>query len=93
MSTRNETHSQVASEVDEVVGIMQGNIQKVMQRGETLDTLQDKTTNLQQSSSQFKRSANQVRKEMWWKDVKVKIILGALVAALLIIVIYAVSLR
>ena len=33
-------------QVDEVVGIMQDNIQKVMDRGERLDTLQVKTGKL-----------------------------------------------
>jgi vesicle-associated membrane protein 4 len=33
----------VQKEVDEVVGVMQNNIQKVMERGEKLDTLQNKS--------------------------------------------------
>ena len=39
----NDKSRQVHNEVDQVVEIMQGNIQKVMQRGEQLDTLQNKT--------------------------------------------------
>ena len=35
--------AQVKTEVDEVVGIMQTNIHKVIERGEQLDTLQNKT--------------------------------------------------
>ena len=35
--------AQVKNEVDEVVGIMQTNIHKVIERGEQLDTLQNKT--------------------------------------------------
>ena len=34
---------QVRAQVDEVVGIMQNNIEKVMQRGEHLDSLNQKT--------------------------------------------------
>lgn len=33
----------VKQQVDEVVGIMQTNIEKVMERGENLDNLQNKT--------------------------------------------------
>ncbi|KAJ3252174.1 hypothetical protein HK103_001785 [Boothiomyces macroporosus] len=82
--------NQVQQEVDEVVGIMQGNIHKVMQRGEQLDSLQNKTEDLQNSSLQFKRGANQVRKEMWWKDMKLKLIIGGVVAVILIIIIVSV---
>ncbi|RKO87337.1 hypothetical protein BDK51DRAFT_19634, partial [Blyttiomyces helicus] len=42
---------------------------------------------LQNSSMQFKRGASKVRKQMWWKDMKMKLILLAVVAAILIIVI------
>jgi len=35
--------AQVQKEVDEVVGIMQDNIYKVVQRGEQLESLQNKT--------------------------------------------------
>ncbi|KAH6563090.1 hypothetical protein BASA50_004619 [Batrachochytrium salamandrivorans] len=82
--------AQVQQQVDEVVGIMQDNIHKVMQRGEQLDTLQNKTEDLQNSSLQFKRGANRVRKEMWWKDMKLKLIIGGVVAVVLVIIIVAV---
>ncbi|KAI8916444.1 synaptobrevin [Entophlyctis helioformis] len=82
--------AQVQQQVDEVVGIMQDNIHKVMQRGEQLETLQNKTEDLQNSSLQFKRGANKVRREMWWKDLKMKLIIGGVVGIILIIIIVAV---
>ncbi|KAJ3315370.1 hypothetical protein HDU76_002222 [Blyttiomyces sp. JEL0837] len=81
---------QVQAQVDEVVNIMNDNINKVMQRGEQLETLQNKTEDLQNSSLQFKKGANQVRKEMWWKDMKMKLILGGIVLAILIIIIVSI---
>eukprot|EP00842_Homolaphlyctis_polyrhiza_P000020 jgi/Hompol1/1018/HPOL_004417-RA len=58
-----------------------------MQRGEQLDTLQNKTEDLQNSSLQFKKGANKVRREMWWKDFKLKLIIGGVVAVVLVIII------
>ena len=46
---------------------MQNNIQKVSERGENLDNLQHKTDNLAVSAQGFRRGANRVRKQMWWK--------------------------
>ena len=46
---------------------MRDNINKVSQRGERLDSLQDKTDNLAVSAQGFRRGANRVRKQMWWK--------------------------
>lgn len=50
---------------------MRDNINKVSQRGERLDSLQDKTDNLAVSAQGFRRGANRVRKQMWWKVYKV----------------------
>jgi Synaptobrevin len=48
---------------------MRENINKVSQRGERLDSLQDKTDNLAVSAQGFRRGANRVRKQMWWKGI------------------------
>lgn len=67
---------------------MRENINKVSQRGEHLDSLQDKTDNLAVSAQGFRRGANRVRKQMWWKDVKMRIwlIIGIIVLLIVIIV-------
>ncbi|KAJ1558968.1 hypothetical protein HK096_002064, partial [Nowakowskiella sp. JEL0078] len=49
--------AQVQAQVDEVIGIMSNNIEKVVQRGEKLESLQNKTDDLQQGALQFKRGA------------------------------------
>ncbi len=46
---------------------MRDNINKVMDRGEGLNHLQNKTGELAESAHDFRRGANQVRKKMWWK--------------------------
>ena len=67
---------------------MKDNINKVSQRGERLDSLQDKTDNLATSAQGFRRGANRVRKQMWWKDMKMRIciIVGIIILLILIIV-------
>ena len=67
---------------------MRDNINKVSQRGERLDALQDKTDNLAVSAQGFRRGANRVRKQMWWKDMKMRvcIIVGIIILLLVIIV-------
>ncbi|CDS10255.1 hypothetical protein LRAMOSA02931 [Lichtheimia ramosa] len=75
--------SRVQAQVDEVVNIMQDNIDKVMQRGERLDDLRGKTEDLQSTATHFRRGANQVRKRMWWKDLKWKIIIAITILVIL----------
>ncbi|KAJ1552938.1 hypothetical protein HK405_009487 [Cladochytrium tenue] len=61
-----------------------------MQRGEELESLNTKTEDLQNSSLQFKKGANEVRKQMWWKDFKMKMILGGVILAIIVIIIIAI---
>lgn len=67
---------------------MRDNINKVSQRGERLDALQDKTDNLAISAQGFRRGANRVRKQMWWKDMKMRVclIVGIIILLLIIII-------
>lgn len=67
---------------------MRDNINKVSQRGERLDALQDKTDNLAVSAQGFRRGANRVRKKMWWKDMKMRmcLIIGIIILLVIIIV-------
>ncbi|KAJ3013732.1 hypothetical protein HKX48_005543 [Thoreauomyces humboldtii] len=81
----------VQGQVDEVIGIMHNNIEKVMARGEKLESLQNKTDDLQQGALQFKRGATKVRRQMWWKDLKLKLIIAAIIIVILIIIIVPIA--
>jgi vesicle-associated membrane protein 4 len=67
---------------------MRNNLTKVSERGENINRLQDKTDNLATSAQGFRRGANRVRKQMWWKDMKMRmcIIVGIIVLLIVIIV-------
>ncbi|KAF2839832.1 synaptobrevin [Patellaria atrata CBS 101060] len=84
----NHRTAALQAEIDSTVGIMRDNINKVSERGERLDSLQDKTDNLAVSAQGFRRGANRVRKQMWWKDMKMRmwLILGIVILLVIIIV-------
>ena len=67
---------------------MKKNLESVAQRGEHIDQLQDKSENLNQSAQGFRRGANRVRKQMWWKNMKMRIwiIVGIIILLLIIII-------
>ncbi|KIM51625.1 hypothetical protein SCLCIDRAFT_142891, partial [Scleroderma citrinum Foug A] len=58
----NSKTAAIQQQIDDTVGIMRENITKVAERGERLDSLQDKTDNLAVSAQGFRRGANRVRK-------------------------------
>lgn len=77
----------MSQQIDDTVGVMRDNINKVSQRGERLDALQDKTDNLAVSAQGFRRGANRVRKQMWWKDMKMRMCLIVGIIILLVVII------
>jgi len=83
---------QVKAATDEVVGIMHQNINKVVERGERLDDLQDKTDQLQEQSQVFNKSARKIKNQMWWKNVKLNIAIAAVCIAILIVIVLAICL-
>ncbi|KAF1808759.1 putative snare protein Snc2 [Eremomyces bilateralis CBS 781.70] len=83
----NQRTAALQAEIDSTVGIMRDNINKVSERGQRLDALQDKTDNLAVSAQGFRRGANRVRKQMWWKDMKMRICIIVGIILLLVVII------
>ncbi len=63
--------------------IMSQNIEKILDRGEKLETLTYKTENLMVHSAQFHNKARQLRRQIWWQHMKMT---GIVVLIVLIIV-------
>ncbi|PQE04954.1 vesicle-associated membrane 4 protein [Rutstroemia sp. NJR-2017a BBW] len=83
----NQRTAALQATIDDTVGVMRENINKVSERGARLDSLQDKTDSLAVSAQGFRRGANRVRKQMWWKDMKMRMCLVAGIIILIIIIV------
>eukprot|EP00124_Ichthyophonus_hoferi_P002985 Ihof_evm9s231 gene=Ihof_evmTU9s231 len=86
----NDTQIQrTQNQVDEVVGIMKDNVEKVLERDAKLTDLEDKSETLRDGAQRFQKTSTQVKKKMWWKNLKWTLIMVAvaLVIALIIILI------
>ena len=75
----------VQSEIENVRGIMTENIERVLERGERIDLLVDKTDRLGGSAHDFRVRSRGLRRRMWWKNVK-------LMALLVVVVVFLVYL-
>eukprot|EP00525_Craspedostauros_australis_P006632 CAMPEP_0198133064 /NCGR_PEP_ID=MMETSP1442-20131203/59370_1 /TAXON_ID= /ORGANISM="Craspedostauros australis, Strain CCMP3328" /LENGTH=182 /DNA_ID=CAMNT_0043794169 /DNA_START=1313 /DNA_END=1861 /DNA_ORIENTATION=- len=68
----------VKTQIDEVKGVMVQNIEKVLERGEKIELLVDKTDRLNQQAFRFESSSRALRRAMWWRKVKCYAMLGLL---------------
>ena len=60
---------------------------QVLERGERIELLVDKTDHLQSESFAFKRDARRMRQKMWWQNVRWMAALGAVVLAVIYVII------
>jgi vesicle-associated membrane protein 7 len=75
--SNNDKFHQVRGEIESVKEVMVTNIEKVLERGEALEILVDKTDNLNQASFAFKKRSTALRRAMWWKNTKLVVIMIA----------------
>ncbi|KAF2575819.1 hypothetical protein F2Q70_00006308, partial [Brassica cretica] len=62
--------SRIKGEMTQVRNVMIENIDKVLDRGERLELLVDKTANMQGNTFRFRKQARRFRSVMWWRNVK-----------------------
>ena len=74
-------------QVDEVQNIMKANVEKVLERDGKLGQLEERADRLQEGTEQFHRSAVRIKRKQWWENMKMKIIIGVVVAVVLLILI------
>ncbi|KAF9581194.1 hypothetical protein BGW38_001878 [Lunasporangiospora selenospora] len=80
---------QVQGEIEQVKDVMVHNIERVLERGERIELLVDKTDNLNQQAFAFKRRSTALKRTMWWKNTKLMVILALVVIFLIYLVICA----
>jgi len=79
----------VRKEIDEVKSIMVENIEKVLERGDKIELLVEKTDTLSHESFTFHSKSKDLKRHMWWKNFKITLILFLVVLAIIYFIIAA----
>lgn len=79
--------TQLQNQVDGVMGIMTQNIEKIIERGDKIDDLLNKTEELGVTSVQFHSTSRHVRRKMLCKNIKMWIIFGIVFSVILTLII------
>lgn len=78
----------VRGQIQEVKDVMIDNIEKVLDRGEKIDLLVDKTADLSDSAHNYRFKSKKLKNAMWWKNVKLILILVFIIFMILLVVIW-----
>lgn len=84
---------QVQNQVSGVISVMKDNISRVMERGEKLEDLEEKSGELADHATHFRHSSRRLQRKAWWQQCRLKLILAAIIAIILVIVIIIIVVR
>eukprot|EP00919_Chromeraceae_sp_WS-2016_P049290 GHVR01116688.1.p1 GENE.GHVR01116688.1~~GHVR01116688.1.p1 ORF type:complete len:272 (+),score=71.58 GHVR01116688.1:51-866(+) len=82
--TKFDKTAEVRGKVENVKEVMQENVKKILATHGNLELLEDKTASMKDSAQQFSRNTNEVKKKERWRNVKVMVIIGVILLALLL---------
>lgn len=88
---RDDAISTAQREIDDVRGIMTKNIEGLLERGERIDLLVDKTDRLGGSAREFRVRSRGLKRQMWWKNVKLMGLLVLVVVLIIVAIVLAVK--
>ncbi|XP_062083289.1 vesicle-associated membrane protein 711-like [Humulus lupulus] len=78
--------NRLKGEMGEVRNVMIENIDKVLERGDRLALLVDKTANIHGNAFRFRKQARRFRNREWWRNVKLTVALVVLLPVIVYVV-------
>eukprot|EP01065_Artemidia_motanka_P035676 TRINITY_DN43573_c0_g1_i1.p1 TRINITY_DN43573_c0_g1~~TRINITY_DN43573_c0_g1_i1.p1 ORF type:complete len:220 (+),score=75.18 TRINITY_DN43573_c0_g1_i1:61-720(+) len=89
-NSQNDKIDAITADMEELKDIMVENCEQLLQRGEKIDTLIDRATELEGESKSFKTGAKKLKREMLWRNIKF-VLLAIVLLVIIIVVICAIA--
>ncbi|AQK58006.1 Putative vesicle-associated membrane protein family protein [Zea mays] len=84
-----DTLNRLRGEVSEIHTVMVDNIEKILDRGDRISLLVDKTSTMQDSAFHFRKQSKRLRRALWMKNAKLLVVLTVVIVVLLYLIISA----
>ncbi|CAN4099007.1 unnamed protein product [Withania somnifera] len=81
-----DTLNRVRGEVSEICTIMVDNIEKILERGDRIELLVDKTGTMQDNAFHFRKQSKRLRRALWMKNTKLLGLLTCLIVLFLYLI-------
>jgi len=82
---------ELQNDVNQLTSVMQSNINKVLERGDRVDTLNERSELLTSRANEFRINSRNVRRKFWWENLRFQLILGVVIFACVVVFIYLLS--
>jgi len=74
-------------QIQEVTDVMRDNVQKVMDRGEKLEDLQQASDRLSMAGNEFREAAKRAQRRAWLQNVKSRIIIISITVTIVLFIV------
>ncbi|KAG8495668.1 hypothetical protein CXB51_013450 [Gossypium anomalum] len=81
--------NRLKGEMSQVRSVMIDNIEKVLERGDRLELLVEKTSTMQGNSLRFKKQSRRYKNAMWWSNCKITVTLILLLSLIIAYILFA----
>lgn len=78
----------IKEQIDQTKEVLIQNIDKLLERGERIELLVEKTALLEGEATTFKKTAVQLKRHMWWKNLKLWLIIIGVVAVVIFLIVW-----
>lgn len=82
---------ELQDDVNQLTSVMQTNINKVLERGDRMDTLNERSELLSSRANEFRINSRNISRKFWWQNFRFQLTIGVVVLALIVIIIYSIS--
>ena len=62
----------------------------MLERGERLDDVMDKSEAMRDTANTFRQKGKELRRKMWWQNMKMKLIIAAVVIVLILLLFFGI---
>ena len=77
---------EIQGALDDVRDVMTQNIDKVIERNGKIESIVERSEELDDVATTFRRRAKTVQKKMWWNDMRMKIFLGVGIIVVILVI-------
>jgi hypothetical protein len=91
--TSNDKLTDVQNKINVVQDNMKENIKQVLKNDQKLENIEGLSLHINEQSIAFERDSKALREKMWWKMLKMRLLIGGLITAVLIIIIVPIAVQ
>ena len=84
---QSDSVARARTQIDEVQNLMKDNLNKVIKRGDNIETLVERTDELQESIVDFHSSSVKLRRQLWWQNAKFCIAFWVILAIIILVIV------